>query len=792
MAEPTPGSASQEAAIADDTSVTSRADAKPANAVAAPKPPQAGRAAAADRHRAAAGGKGSAGSRLARMAWVLLAIVATVALCAWIALNLFERQARFADAQRLGVYRDLQANRVIEYLGHQSDAMRYLARQPLADTGVAAPADPAAALVAVAPPALGEQAAPVATIAANAAVIADAALSTGLSDLLLVEAASQRIRFARGPGFANRIDATLNESVPGDKAIIEALAATGSSTEGIADPGRPNSDFVALHPFSRVGDEAGASMAAWYSVPLQNSGGELVLLGRTEFASLLGHLNETAVDPSPFLNETPQTRLLIGTDYEGLDEALLRESLRTPVRIMAVSGEQGRPTMAALRRLEVAGNPMTLAIVQSRPTVAGLLNAIWLPLAVGLALIAIAFGTLAVRTGGAAASLPPRLTQTVRALRQGDFSARTGLRGAQDYVGLGETIDLVLEERAAAINKASRENAELNASVVRIMETVGTIAATRDLTMRVPVTEDVTGAISDALNMLTEETGRALSQVNEVAQEVARASLAVKQMGDQAEQNVRHEREEVRLAVDEVAQAATAIGQAAQEASAAEAGERRADSSSTEASHKVRATANGVLKARELIRQTEKRVKRLGEHSQEIGQVVGIIESISERTGILALNTSLQAAAAGESGRQFAGLADEVKRLSKSAGQATAQIGRMVSAIQSETAETVGAVSSAIMQVVEISTHVAQADEAMGTTRSEIEAVVERIAALSASVAEQADLSRQLQDRANQITSANVQTLAELESQSAETSRLVDCARSLIKAVGEFKTGPAS
>ncbi len=713
-------------------------------------------------------------ARLPHALWVVLATLATLALCAWLAHGLYERQARLADAQRLGVFRDLQASRVIEYFDNQSEAMRLLAQLGIPGRFLAEPGQSDTSET------LG---APVFNRIANRA---------HLTHLAVIDAETLQIQWAGSDPLAGRIGASLEASSAADLPLINALENAVRSPDGLNDDALAVAQFVRFAPFAADGSDAQkqASLVTWLTAPMTEGGGRYLLLAQSSFSRLLEHLEQTAVNPSPFTNETPQTRLLVGKNHDGLNAALLRESQRTSARIMSVTNDQsGEPALAAVRRLDIAGNPMTLAILQGHISVFEAVKPLLWPLLAGILLIAGLFGSLAYRYGRTASKVPPRLLKTIKALRAGDYSMRTELRGNQDPNGIAEALDRVLDERAAAINEASRESAELNASVVRIMETVGTIATSRDLTMRVPVTEDVTGAISDALNMLTEETSRAMAHVSGVAQEVARATLSVKSQGELAEQHIGREREEVSLAVGEVATAAQAIGQATSQAAAAEQDARRADSASLEASRTVRATANGVLKARDLIRQAEKRVKRLGEHSQEIGQVVGIIESISERTGILALNTSLQAAAAGEAGRQFAGLADEVKRLSRSAGQATAQIGRMVSAIQTETAETVGAVGSAIGQIVEISDNVAKADSAMGETRNEIEAVVTRIATLSTSVQEQAALSLQLQDRAARITTANADTLRELQGQGVETNKLVECARTLLKEVGAFKTG---
>lgn len=690
---------------------------------------------------------------------VLLATLATAALCAWFAHGIYERQARLSDAQRVGVYRDLQASRMIEYFSAQRQALQAIASQ--LDTGIDSSEGVTGRL------ALLDQSAPFVSLAQ----------ALGLEQLVVADLASGLVLSRQAAAASDTPETPGADSVALTPAMRQALSTLAA-----------NPDAVGLQPYN---DDKGA-MNAWYAMPIFQSEGQYALLASTQLASLLTHLRETPVDPAPFANEAPEIRLLVGNDHEGLDEALLRESLRTPARIMSVTvDETNKPALAALRRVQIDANAMTLAVVQARQPVWPLIQPVLWPAAAGTALIGLILALLASRASRRSLRVPAPLTRTVNAIALGDFSSRTGLHGQDDFSGYGEALDMVLDERAAAFNSASDESAELNDSVVRIMESVGTIASTRDLTVRVPVTEDVTGAISDALNVLTEETGRALAQVNTVSHEVERATLSARAKGELAMEHVSRERNEVELAADEIGTAATAISQAGEQASVAQADALRADAASLAASESVRATAGGVMKAREQIRHAEKQLKRLGEHSQEIGQVVGIIESIAERTGILALNTSLQAAAAGDAGRQFGGLADEIKRLSKSAGQATAQISRMVSAIQTETADTVGAVSSAIGQIVEISKQVGKADDAMALTREEIASVVDRIGMLKTGVEEQAQLSIDLQARAGSIATASQRAVSELKNQAGELGEITEHARTLIREVGAFKTGQA-
>lgn len=382
-----------------------------------------------------------------------------------------------------------------------------------------------------------------------------------------------------------------------------------------------------------------------------------------------------------------------------------------------------------------------------------------------------------------------RIQRTVDALSAGNFEARTGLRGEDPVSRLGQTLDALLDERLAQLARAARDSEELNESVVRIMQAVGRIAAAKDLTLRVPVTEDVTGAVSDALNLLTEEMQRVLRNVATVSHEVAQATVAVKSQSDVATQAATREQREVELAARELGSAAQALESIAARARACNEAAERSVEATRGAMTGVDATIAGIVASRELIRETEKRIKRLGERSQEIGEVVGLIQRIAERTGILALNASMQAAAAGEAGRSFAAVADEVKRLSESAREATTRISRMVTAIQTETGDTVAAMNDAIVQVVEISRLADEAGQGMQRTREETEQLAASVRDIARTSSEQAAVGGGLQERARIIEEASSETARQLLAQAGETRRLVEYAKALLDEVSVFRIG---
>jgi methyl-accepting chemotaxis protein len=217
------------------------------------------------------------------------------------------------------------------------------------------------------------------------------------------------------------------------------------------------------------------------------------------------------------------------------------------------------------------------------------------------------------------------------------------------------TLYLVLARRTAATreadnarkleeaNKKAEENERLNDSIIDIMRAVAKLAK-GDLTIQAPVREDITGALSDAINSMAESTAKTLAGVAGVSHEVRSASQ--------------------------------------------------------EGRDSVLQTSRGMNDIRGTIQETGKRIKRLGERSQEITGIVKLIDDIAERTSVLALNANMQAAMAGEAGRGFRVVADEVQRLAERSKEATDQIAKLVTTIQAETNDTMVTMDRAIGEVV--------------------------------------------------------------------------------------------
>lgn len=380
------------------------------------------------------------------------------------------------------------------------------------------------------------------------------------------------------------------------------------------------------------------------------------------------------------------------------------------------------------------------------------------------------------------------LNGVVGKLNAGDFNARSTVtaNGKDELNRLGSALNQLLDARQQALTVAYNENEQLNDSITTIMMSVAELSQ-RNLNVKVPVSEDITGAVSDAINMMTSSTTKALREVSAISTQVSESSGRVRQRADTVQQLADEASNQANAASAELSTTANALQQIGEQAQNAGREAERALSKTGEALAVVRETVAGISLSRDQIRETEKRVKRLAERSQEISSAVSIIGKISERTSVLALNASMQAVAAGEAGRGFAAVADEVKRLAESAREATLQIAGLVSAIQSDTTETLQAMNGTIAQVVDITKLADRAGTQMNDTREATEALVNSVRSITIATQTQGEASQRLLARAYDLISASQNTLEEIEQQRGDTASLTESASALVRTVSEFR-----
>ena len=379
-----------------------------------------------------------------------------------------------------------------------------------------------------------------------------------------------------------------------------------------------------------------------------------------------------------------------------------------------------------------------------------------------------------------------KMQATVTAIAAGDYAARSQLGGDDEFGQLSRAFDDLLDDRVARLADAERENEDLNNSVVQLLQAVAQLS-NKDLTAKAPVTANVIGTVSDSINLLAHETGRVLSEVTSIAAQVKLSTERVKRQGESVTATAAAERSDVERAGENLANASKVMTQVAELAAASNRAAEQATSSTVTALASVNETVKGMEGIRESIAESEKRIKRLGERSQEITGIVNLINTIAERTHVLALNASMQAAAAGDAGRGFAVVAEEVQRLAESSRQATQQIAQLVNNIQIETSDTINTVNKTIAQVVLGSEIAARSGAQMRDTQQSTASLVELVKRITSSAQVQMKITTELRNRVHQIGASTEKTAAEILLQSEATADLSKSADRLVESVRVFK-----
>ncbi len=346
-----------------------------------------------------------------------------------------------------------------------------------------------------------------------------------------------------------------------------------------------------------------------------------------------------------------------------------------------------------------------------------------------------------------------------------------------------------LNSDIAVFERRAREQAAQNdrnqQAILRLLDEMGSLAD-GDLTVEATVTEDITGTIADSFNYAIEELRKLVTAVNETAIMVDSAAKQTENTAAHMARAAENQTREIAAATDSIVSMAASIEEVSGNA------ERSSDVArhSVDVAHKggvaVRRTIDGMNTIRETIQETSKRIKRLGESSQEIGNIVELINDIAEQTNILALNASIQASMAGEAGRGFAVVADEVQRLAERSTNATRQIEVLVSTIQADTKEAVVSMERSTTDVV----GGALLAENAGAALDEIEQVSNQIASLvqniSTSARHQAGSAADVTRRTKRLSEISEQTGKATTATAAAISKLSEFASQLRQSVEGF------
>lgn len=379
------------------------------------------------------------------------------------------------------------------------------------------------------------------------------------------------------------------------------------------------------------------------------------------------------------------------------------------------------------------------------------------------------------------------LQDTVVRVNEGDMTARASLNRHDELGELAEAFDTLLDERLSTMAETEKESERLNDSVITLIKAVSRLAQQKDLAEKIPVSEDITGAISDSLNLMAKETAKIMKKVQSTSAHVADVSSFVKKQSDNVISVANTERHEVENTALMLESSVKAMNQIASDAIDANTKADNTMKSTQQAMETVLLSVEGINSIRNTIGETEKRIKRLGDRSQEISGIVSLINSIAERTHILALNASMHAASAGEAGRGFAVVAEEVQRLAENAREATSEISTVVNNIRIETADTVSIMNTVISQVAEGTRLANEAGENMKLTQLATNDLVGSVQHIASSSEHQVDINKKLLDGANRIKQSTEQTGRELLEQMKSMDKLVSYSEDLVSIVGVFK-----
>ena len=334
--------------------------------------------------------------------------------------------------------------------------------------------------------------------------------------------------------------------------------------------------------------------------------------------------------------------------------------------------------------------------------------------------------------------------------------------------------------------EAKRVNDANQAAILRLMNELQTVAE-GDLTQEATVTEDITGAIADSVNYTVEELRSLVGSVQSTAAKVAATTAEVDMTSTELLAASTEQLHEIRETGRSVVDMATRINQVSVQAQESADVARQSLKAAEVGLKAVQNTIGGMNTIRDQIQETSKRIKRLGESSQEIGEITELISDITEQTNVLALNAAIQAASAGDAGRGFSVVAEEVQRLAERSADATRQIASLVKAIQTDTQDAVGAMERSTQGVVEG----AKLSDNAGSALSEIDQVSRRLADLieqiSDSTSREANLANEVAGNIQHIFAVTEQTGEGTRTTATQVRELSKIAEELRQSVSRFR-----
>ena len=336
------------------------------------------------------------------------------------------------------------------------------------------------------------------------------------------------------------------------------------------------------------------------------------------------------------------------------------------------------------------------------------------------------------------------------------------------------------------LEESAEQNRRNQRAILRLLDELSTLAD-GDLTTHATVTEDITGAIADSVNSAIDALRSLVTTINATAEDVARAADRTQSTAIRLAEASNHQAREIAAANEAITEMATSMERVSKNARGSAEVAMKSVQIASSGAETVRRSISGMDSIREQIQETSKRIKRLGESSQEIGDIIGVINDIAEQTNILALNAAIQASTAGEAGRGFAVVADEVQRLAERATDATKRVEALITTIQNDTNEAVASMEESTAGVVSGAKLAEEAGGALGEIESVSKQAADLIQEISREAEQQAASAVEISETMNIIQGITIQTSDGTSETATSIGELTALSQELRESVTGFK-----
>src|SRR5713226_2066615 len=382
------------------------------------------------------------------------------------------------------------------------------------------------------------------------------------------------------------------------------------------------------------------------------------------------------------------------------------------------------------------------------------------------------------------------LVDVCRNFAGGDRAVRATVTGDDEFAMLAMSLNTLLESQAsspgASLAGGGGDAAAMQAQIEKLLQEVSAVGD-GDLRVQAEVTPDTLGVLADSFNYMIEELAKVVGRVQSTAVQVTNATRRILDRSDELAQGSATQVEQIQQTTDAVEALAVFIQNVARNAQLSTEAAQEALRNANAGQQAVRQSIDGMMVIRENVQETSKKIKRLGERSNEIGEIVRIIEDIADQTNLLALNAAIQSAMAGEHGRGFAVVAYEIRLLAERSTESTKRIATLVKSIQGDTYEAVVAMEDSTQEVVRGSQLADEAGRSLNSIYTAVERQAQMIEGIARAANEQATVSEAVAVAMGQISEITRQTDAGTQESAASVSYLAELADQLRASVSTFR-----